>query len=139
MKVLLSIKPEYATKILSGEKKFEFRKVGFNEPGVNTVIIYATKPIGKLVGEFEVVQVLTGSPSKIWEYTKENAGIDKRFFDLYYKGKKQAVAIAVGEVTRYTIPKQLSELGIGNIPPQSFRYIKTCAPRTFDQAELELT
>lgn len=139
MKVLLSIKPEYATKILSGEKKFEFRKVGFNNPSVNTVVIYATKPIGKLVGEFKIVQVLTGPPSSIWERTKNNAGIDKKFFDLYYEGKEQAVAIAVGEVKKYTTPKQLSELGMGNTPPQSFRYIKTCETRFFDQAELELT
>ncbi|MBI6731014.1 ASCH domain-containing protein, partial [Pseudomonas amygdali] len=42
MKVLLSIKPEYAEKILQGEKRFEFRKSVFKNPDVRTVVIYAT-------------------------------------------------------------------------------------------------
>ena len=31
MKILLSIKPEYAHKIFSGEKKFEYRKIIFKK------------------------------------------------------------------------------------------------------------
>ena len=138
MKVLLSIKPEYARKILSGEKKFEFRKVGFNDSSVSTVIIYATKPVGKLVGEFEILRILIDSPSKIWEHTKKHAGIDRRFFDSYYHGKEQAVAIAVGEVKRYEEPKCLSELGVGTTPPQSFRYIKSDDFAMHKQRELEV-
>ncbi|MGY2683187.1 ASCH domain-containing protein [Pseudomonas tolaasii] len=138
MKVLLSIKPEYARKILSGEKKFEFRKVGFNDTSVSTVIIYATKPVGKLVGEFEILRVIVGSPSKVWECTKKHAGIDRHFFDSYYHGKEQAVAIAVGKVRQYAEPKCLSELGVGTTPPQSFRYIKNDELSKHKQQELEV-
>lgn len=138
MKVLLSIKPEYARKILNGEKKFEFRKVGFTDTNVNSVVIYATKPVGMLVGEFEILKVLVDSPSKIWECTKKHAGIDRSFFDAYYEGKKQAFAIAVGKVECYPEPKSLSELGIGITPPQSFRYINNKDCIGYNQRELEL-
>lgn len=136
MKVLLSIKPEYANKILSGEKRFEFRKVSFTNGGVRTVVIYATKPIGKVIGEFEVLDIYSDSPSNIWERTKKHAGIEKDFFDSYYQGKKVAVAIAVGEVQRYKKPMELSELGGSLTAPQSFRYMEASEGRR--QNELEL-
>ncbi|NWD78912.1 ASCH domain-containing protein [Pseudomonas reactans] len=123
MKVLLSIKPEYASKILSGEKRFEFRKVGFSNPAVHTVVIYATKPVGKIVGEFEVTNIYQDSPSKIWEQTKAFAGVNKKFFDSYYEGRTRAVAIAVGRVVAYDIPFDLKELDGPKSPPQSFCYI----------------
>jgi predicted transcriptional regulator len=123
MKVLLSIKPEYVSKILSGEKRFEFRKVGFSNPAVRTVVIYATKPVGKVVGEFEVTDIYQDSPSKIWEQTKAFAGVNKKFFDSYYEGRSRAVAIAVGRVVAYDTPFDLKELGGPKSPPQSFCYI----------------
>ncbi|MBC3962322.1 ASCH domain-containing protein [Pseudomonas simiae] len=136
MKVLLSIKPEYANKILSGEKKFEFRKVSFTNSEIKTVVIYATKPIGKVVGEFEVLKIYSDSPTNIWKRTKRYAGIDKKYFDSYYEGKSLAVAIAVGAVQEYENPKNLSDIGMGISPPQSFCYIK--ANDCDKQRELEL-
>ena len=123
MKVLLSIRPQYAEKILSGEKRFEFRKVVFENRSVSSVVIYATKPVGKVVGEFEIGEIYRDKPSKIWAKTKKFAGIDKVFFDEYYEGRSIAVAIGVGTVQRYDEPLDLSELGAGITPPQSFRYL----------------
>lgn len=57
MKVLLSIKPEYAYKIFSGEKKFEYRKIIFKKK-IKSVIVYATKPVGKIIGEFEIEDII---------------------------------------------------------------------------------
>lgn len=54
MRVLLSIQPEYAEKILNGTKRFEYRKAVTRNESVRTVVIYATMPVGKVVGEFEV-------------------------------------------------------------------------------------
>jgi predicted transcriptional regulator len=38
MKVVLSIKPGFAEKIFSGEKKFEFRRAIFKDRSVKTVL-----------------------------------------------------------------------------------------------------
>ena len=40
MKVLLSIKPEFADKIFNGTKKYEFRKSIFKNKDVDTVVVY---------------------------------------------------------------------------------------------------
>jgi len=123
-KVLLSIKPEYANKIFSGEKKFEFRKTLFKKKSVKTVIVYATMPVGKIIGEFKIKKIHKDKPEKIWELTKENSGIDKNYFEKYYDGKKYAIAIEVESAKLYDTPIDPKEKFKKFTPPQSFTYIK---------------
>ena len=123
MKVLLSIKPEYADKILSGEKRFEFRKSIFKRQGVQTVIIYATMPIGKVIGEFDIKHILSDEPESIWMKTCELSGITKSFFDSYFHERTKAYAIEVNSVKKYDKPLSLSDIKIGLKAPQSFTYI----------------
>uniref|UniRef100_UPI003F5077C1 ASCH domain-containing protein n=1 Tax=Caballeronia sp. LjRoot34 TaxID=3342325 RepID=UPI003F5077C1 len=106
------MKPEYADRILSGEKKFEFRKSIFKNDLVKTVVIYATMPVGKVVGEFEIEEVLSERPSQLWEATKAYAGITKVFFEQYFHGRDTGYAIRVKTVKRYRRPLDLA--GCGN-------------------------
>jgi predicted transcriptional regulator len=130
MKVLLSIKPEYAEKILQGVKRYEFRKSIFKNPNVKTVVLYATMPVGKVVGEFDFEEVLSDSPSAIWSETREFSGITKSFFNSYFQGRETAHAIKVGVVRRYATPLALNKLIPHGSAPQSYRYLDE------DQAEL---
>ncbi|WP_429036006.1 hypothetical protein [Aeromonas veronii] len=123
MKVLLSIKPEFVEKIFDGTKKFEFRKNIFKKDGVKSVIIYSTMPVGKVVGEFDIADLITDIPEIVWAKTRSHAGIDKKFFDSYYDNRQRAVAIGIGDVRRYDVPMPLVDLGIGSTPPQSYRYL----------------
>jgi len=123
MRVLLSIKPEYAEKILEGDKHYEFRKALPKAPGITTVVIYATKPVGKVVGEFEIDQVLSEKPSNLWSITSEFSGITKRFFNEYFRGRDTAYAIKVKEARRYDEPLDLGAVLQSGIAPQSFCYL----------------
>lgn len=123
MKVLLSIKPEFAEKILNGTKKFEFRKNVFKREGIKKVVIYSTMPVGKVVGEFEINEIIQETPELLWNKTKDFSGISREFFDDYYIGKENAVAIGVGEITEYDTPLCLSTLGKNIVAPQSYRYL----------------
>ncbi len=67
MKVLLSIKPEFVEKILDGTKKFEFRKGIFKNPDVKSVVIYSTMPVGMIVAEFDIADVIEDKPSNVWK------------------------------------------------------------------------
>lgn len=134
MKVILSIKPEYANKILDGSKRFEFRKANFSVDQVAVVLIYATKPVGKVIGEFTVERIHVDKPSEIWRKTRSHAGVDKRFFDEYYRNRSVAVAIEVNKVQRYETPKELDDFGPGITAPQSFRYV----PAPSDQIALPI-
>lgn len=123
MKVLLSIKPEFAEKILNGTKRFEFRKGIFKNRQTSIVVIYATMPLGKIVGQFRIESILTDEPESLWKKTKEYAGISKHFFDSYYSGRSKAYAIQIGEVERFDEPKPISSLGDNIKPPQSYLYL----------------
>ncbi|ALP62368.1 ASCH domain-containing protein [Paraburkholderia caribensis] len=127
MRVLLSIKPEYADRILSGEKKFEFRKSVFKNEHVKTVVIYATMPVGKVVGEFDVGSIIKERPSKLWSTTKAYSGITKAFFEEYFRGREAGYAISVKTARRYAKPLDLEALMPGCVPPQSFRYLDAIA------------
>lgn len=123
MRVLLSIKPEYAEKILNGTKRFEYRKAIPRNQSVRTIVIYATMPVGKVVGEFEVGGVLRDKPSVLWSRTKEASGITRAFFDSYFSGRSEASAIAVNKPTRYAKPLELKAVSGSVTPPQSFQYL----------------
>ena len=77
----------------------------------------------KVVGEAKVEDVLIDNPESIWKKTEEKSGIDKKFFDQYYKGREQAVAYKLANVIEYSEPKKLKDYGINNAP-QSFQYIE---------------
>lgn len=121
-KILISIKPEYVNEILSGRKKYEYRKVKAKKDNVDKMIIYATAPIMKVVAEIEILKILEDTPDLIWENTKEYSGINKSFYDKYYENQNIAIAYQLGKIEKYNKPKELSDLGI-SYSPQSFIYI----------------
>ncbi|XWN37077.1 MAG: ASCH domain-containing protein [Balneola sp.] len=122
-RVLLSIKPEFVEKIFNGEKKFEYRKVLFKNNKINKVVIYASSPVKKVVGEFKIGDILYTTKKELWESTQDKSGITKEFFDEYFSKKELAYAIEIKETEQYKEPKSLKEdFNISNAP-QSFRYI----------------
>lgn len=124
MKVLLSIKPEYVERIFDGEKKYEYRKTLFKMKEIESIIIYATKPIGKVVGEFKFDKILEDTPEAIWEKTKVVSGISKKDYQKYFNNKRNAYAIEISEVHEYNSPLSLSEFNPKiKVAPQSFMYV----------------
>ena len=121
--VLLSIKPKYVEKIFEGKKCYEFRRVMFRTQGVAKIIIYASQPVQKVVGEFEIEEILSLRPKDLWDCTKELSGIEKKYFDEYFKGKTTAHAIKIKNVKRYELPQDIQEDYNFRRPPQSFRYL----------------
>lgn len=121
-KVLLSIKPEYVNKIFLEEKLYEYRRLIFKKK-VETVIIYATSPIKKIVGEFKISEILCETPEKIWEITKDKSGIEKEKFFKYFNSLEKGYAIRIKEIKQYKNPLELIEFNI-KTAPQSFVYLK---------------
>jgi len=122
MKVLLSIKPEYAEKILSGEKKYEFRRAIFKKNTIKKVVIYASSPVQKVIGEFDIDYILSLELEELWSKTNEHSGIDKPFYDQYFNGKDIGYAIKVKKARRYRKSYDLEDIDIYHAP-QSYRYI----------------
>ena len=123
MKVVLSIKPEFAYKIFDGSKKFEFRKSIFKNKNVKYVIVYASSPVQKVIGEFEIGKIINDELDVLWDMTKEHSGISEAFFYEYFSEKEKGFAIQVKKKRKYSKPKCLRE-DYDLHPPQSFAYIK---------------
>ena len=121
-KILMPINPEHVDEILSGNKKYEYRKIKAKRKNIDKMVIYSTSPIMRVVAEVDVEGIIEASPEKLWEQTKEYSGITKDFYSKYYKNKENAIAYKLGNIKVYDKPKKLCDIGI-NYVPQSFIYL----------------
>jgi predicted transcriptional regulator len=127
MDVLLSIRPEFAFRILDGSKKYEYRRTPFRRTDIGKVLVYASSPTRGVVGEFRIECILAESPHVLWARTKEQSGITRQFFLDYFGNAEVAYAIKVASVKKYRRPLDLAtHLGVS--APQSFRYVNA-APK----------
>lgn len=122
MKILLSIKPEFANKIFDGTKKFEFRRSIFRDKSVKSVVVYASAPVSKVIGEFDIKKVHNKELNQLWDETKEFSGISREYYDMYFNGKVEGFAIQVCNPRLYENAKNLKE-EYDMVPPQSFAYL----------------
>jgi predicted transcriptional regulator len=123
MKVILSIKPKFANKIFDGTKKFEFRRTLFKKKEVKKILVYASAPISKVIGEFEIEDIVHENISTLWDKTSEYSGISLDYYSKYFQGKESGYAIKVKNPTKYE--KELCIVkNFGIRPPQSFAYLK---------------
>lgn len=119
---LLSIHPRFADAILSGTKQVEFRRRGFGRD-VGVVVIYATKPVGKVVGWFEVEGIEHCHPDELWARFEDCGGIGRDEFDEYYRDRSEGVGIRVRTASRLVKPLELSRATDLATPPQCFAYL----------------
>jgi len=122
MRVLLSIKPEFAMKIFDGSKKYEYRRIIFRKDQVKYVVVYASAPLCKVIGEFEIDDILHDDLEKLWSKTKKHAGIKKDKFLHYFSNARKGYAIHIKNPAPYKRPISLDKLMVGS-PPQSFVYL----------------
>lgn len=122
MKVLLSIKPEFADKIFDGTKLFEFRRAIFKNTDVKKVIVYASSPVQKVIGEFEIDFILKNRLEELWNETHQFSGITREYFFQYFSNKEEGFAIKIKNQRKYKQPKSLKE-DYNLLPPQSFLYL----------------
>jgi type I restriction enzyme S subunit len=123
MNVLLSIRPKYAEAITQGRKSFEFRKSIFKYHSVERVYLYATKPVGKVVGSFKVGEIVRGEPKLLWGDLGHLSGISYEEFFKYFKDKNIGFAIEIKDLVVFQIPINPSLSIQGFEPPRSFKYI----------------
>jgi type I restriction enzyme S subunit len=127
MNVLLSIKPQYVDRILSGEKKFEFRRRIFRRQ-VESAYVYCNSHVKRIVGAFTVGKILSGTQEQIWDMCGREGGIEKEAFFRYFSGAPKAYAIEIVnfyEFDEAVIPELLVEKFY---PPQSFYYVPSWIP-----------
>ncbi|MBW4505340.1 MAG: ASCH domain-containing protein [Scytonematopsis contorta HA4267-MV1] len=132
--LLLSIKPEYADKIFSGNKTVELRRVRTRLNTGDLVLVYVSSPKKALVGKFEVESISQikleeseNDLNQFWHQVKDKAGVTSKEFESYYEGASMVVGIFLKNVERFSMPinlELLREKFPKFYPPQSYRYLK---------------
>ena len=120
--VLISIYQEYAEAILNGEKVIEFRKAQFPQ-NISRVYMYSTSPVQRVIGHFEVKDVLRASPRSLWNQYGKRGSIGYEDYIRYYGEAEEACGILVKNAVRYERPVELRELDPSFSVPQSYRYL----------------
>lgn len=139
MNVLLSIKPEFAEKILKAEKRYEFRKTGFRDyTMIDKVFMYASAPDKRIVGVFTIDNEVETNPEQLWSRFGEESGIDEkeRFMD-YFAESETGYAFKINAPQRLVSPvdprTRLDEFQ----PPVSFQYINGEFDFVLEENELQ--
>lgn len=125
MHALLAIKPEFADKILEGEKKYEFRRTSFKDhKEVGIVFLYSTSPVKRIVGFFTTDRVVEASPDELWDLYGDKSGINNRErFMNYFEEQNTGYAIHVENVHQFHEPINPADLFEDFSPPMSFNYV----------------
>ena len=122
--LLMSIKPKYVDKLMSGEKVVEIRRK-FNPKWRGCrAVIYTSSPVQAIHGYATIKSVDRGKPNHIWDKYSNEIGCSREEFDNYTKGSDIIYAIPLNSFETYVAPlylEQLSYLLQKDIkPPQSY-------------------
>lgn len=124
MNAILSIKPQFVEEIVAGRKRFEFRKHGFKKP-VRNIYVYASSPVCRIIGEFELGAIIEDKPEELWNRTRDYSGISKAFFDEYFSAHDVGYALEIKTFKKYPEPFNPYSNNRKFRAPQSFRYIES--------------
>lgn len=125
--VVLSIRPQYSSKIMTGQKTVELRRrFPVSAPKGTLAYIYSTSPERAMVGVAEIAAVKKLAVDDIWHSYSKVAFIDRPDFDKYFDGLEYGMALEFINVRPFDKPISLTDLRgqFGFEPPQSFLYAK---------------
>lgn len=125
--VVLSVRPQYSSKIMSGEKTVELRRrFPISAPNGTRAYIYSTSPDRAMIGVAEIAAVKKLAVDEIWRSYSKVAFIERSDFDKYFDGLEYGMALEFTNVRPFDKPMPLTDLRerFGFEPPQSFLYAK---------------
>ena len=131
--VVLSIRPKFSSRIMSGEKTVELRRrFPASVPKGTIAYIYSTSPERALVGVTEISSVKKLTVEEIWRRYADVAFIERPEFDHYFEGLDEGFALEFANARPFKTPMGLTDLRerFGFEPPQSFLYAKRDLTRT---------
>ena len=131
--LLLSVRPRFADSILAGTKTAEIRR---QRPAVRPralVIIYATKPLGAIVGTARILNLSEGSPDDMWREHQASVGVTKEELDNYLTGTETAYILKLDNIQRLEPLLTLEQIRAATSfqPPQSYRYVTSTILESF--------
>jgi len=131
--IILSIKKEHADKILNADKSIEIRTGNCYIESGDRVILYVTKPLQRIVGQFRVGKVFREKPEKLWERTKDYNGLNEEQFFSYCKlNRGHYVGLEIKALEIFEDPINPYEIFENFRPPQSYKTLHEDSFRVYD-------
>jgi predicted transcriptional regulator len=122
---VLSIRPTFTNRILSGEKTIELRR-RFPRLGSSNclALIYSTSPVQAIVASACLAEVSVHRVSMLWRLYGQAAAIARTEFDSYFRGVKKGFALHLTHIIPFENPIPLTDLTrqFEFSPPQSYCY-----------------
>jgi predicted transcriptional regulator len=130
--MLLSVRPRYAESILAGTKRAEIRRQRPSVRPGTPLIIYATKPLGAVIGTANIDRVCEGTPADLWDQYHQQMGVTHEEFGRYLGEIPTAYLLLLRDARRLVSPLTLDEMreSADFQPPRSYRYINHTTLRT---------
>lgn len=119
--ILISIHPEYAEKILTGEKTYELRRrLPLEKP--DRMVIYATAPVSAVIGTAEVSDMIDLPLTELWKRVGKSAFVTLDEFHEYFRPQDRGKAFVLRNPERFPSPIPITEYGLKRAP-QSWQYL----------------
>jgi predicted transcriptional regulator len=117
----LSIKQIYAERIIAGTKKIELRKRSIGMGLGDLVLLYETSPNSVIRGGFIAGNTISLSPAEMWNQYHQIMGVDKGFYDDYFKDREFAYGTLIQKSFSFTTLslEQIQRRCLGFVPPQT--------------------
>jgi predicted transcriptional regulator len=124
--IIISIKPKYADKIKSEEKKVELRKSILREMRAGDIaFVYSSSPRQVIDFAFRIGSIDHQSIERTKKKHMKNACIEETEFNAYYANSDIGITISVEEVYLFKKPLAIHELQeLGFQPPQNMIYAR---------------
>ena len=123
--LLISVRPKFAARIMSGEKTVELRRLRPRVTSGDNLLFYISSPDKNLGAISKIKKITTARLDILWEEVKDNASVTHEEFMDYFEGRDSGYAIYFSEIQKFHNPIELAsikELIPGFTAPQSFRY-----------------
>lgn len=124
---VLSIRPTFMERILSGEKTIELRRRFPTKVGADcSALLYSTSPIQAIVGIAHLETVSHQSVRQLWRQFGVAAAVTRAEFEAYFQQLTHGFALHLRDVRRFPEPIHLTDLArrFEFSPPQSYCYWK---------------
>lgn len=123
--IVISIRPEHASNIYSGNKKYELRR---SAPKSTPRIIYLYESNGDkhITGHIVIERVIAASPKELWGIVGTKSTTKERFFK-YFDGASVAYAFEIVTAVKYLHDialDKIKNIDNGFRPPQNFLYMQ---------------
>ena len=91
--------------------------------------IYSTAPTKKIVGTFDIGNIIEDDPKGLWTNLQDVSGVNEKEFFNYFRNTEKGFAIEIERLNVFDEPLDPNELIRDFSPPQSFCYVNSELPK----------